>query len=89
MGTTWVSSPNSREERAFVKAARILKELRERGESQVSFTLYSDASGSLTLSRNPGPLVREFAECYLHSKRWGWDPDGYATLTTCGGLLDE
>ena len=77
------------QERAFVRAQRILQELREMGESQASFTLYSDASGSLTLSRNPGPLVQEFAEYYLKSARWERDAEGHAVLTTCHGLLEE
>ena len=76
-------------ERAFAKAARILKELREMGEPLASFTLFSDGSGSLTLSRNLTPEVKRFAEFYLNSVRWGVDDDGRRTLTTCEGLLDD
>ena len=75
--------------KAFIKAHAILAELREMGQPLASFRLYVDGSGTLTLDKTPSVDVQDFAECYLRSKRWGWDSDGYATLTTYGGLLDD
>lgn len=75
-------------ERAFVKAQRLLKELREMGQPLASFTLYSDSSGYLTI-RTPSEEVRAFVVHYLRSTRWNPDTEnGYVRLMTCHGLLN-
>lgn len=79
-------------EGAFLKASRVLTELREMEYTLASFTLYSDGSGVLTLPMETHPMdddIAEFLEFILGSSRWGRNEHGDLTLTTCYGLRGE